>query len=705
MNLGGKMDVSDVLTQGNLWIEAGMALGAAADQLAMADSEIAPVLSKGNFSGLFVPALHWRHIINPKYRDRPVREFLLKGVPRVNVDTARVEEIRKMPDRYIIGVNGKGDYVGYIINDGKADFFPPPGSGTGMAAAIIDSLKVGVVAINPAGIVTVINTAALDILERDRKDLIGLPISGAIPQSKLLDILDTCDSQVVKIKINDKVFLAAHSRIMSNGIACGAVSVFQSVSKLEAISSELETMKSVAAEFSVIFENSYDGIYITDGDGKTLRVNQAYERITGLNRKDLLGRNMKDIVAKGLLDESITFKIKETRAPMTISQKIHGGKEILVSGTPVFNSKGELFRVISNVRDMTQLNNFRRQLQKSQELASQYEYEVKNFRAGQWVRTQLIYNSKVMEETIELALRVARVDSTVLIQGESGAGKEIIANIIHKQSHRAETGSFIKINCGAIPGQLLESELFGYEEGAFTGAKKRGKPGMFELANNGTLFLDEIADLPHELQVKLLRVLQFKEIIRVGGVKTQKINIRLITATSKNLEELMDKGQFRNDLYYRLNVVPIRVPALRERCDDILPLVVFYLDRFNKKYGYSKSFSNEAMETLTRYQWPGNVRELVNLIERLVVTTRGDTISVGDLPKHFPQQEDLLTIVGKSASVSLKEILDAVEKETLVKAFNEHGSSRKAAKALKVSQSAIMRKARKHNLVFKKGWG
>ena len=343
-------------------------------------------------------------------------------------------------------------------------------------------------------------------------------------------------------------------------------------------------------------------------------------------------------------------------------------------------------------------------MKKSLEIASQYEYEVKNLRARQWVRTQLIYSSKKMEETIELALRVARVDSTVLIKGESGAGKEIIANIIHKQSHRSETGSFIKINCGAIPGQLLESELFGYEEGAFTGAKRLGKPGMFELANNGTLFLDEIADLPQELQVKLLRVLQFKEIIRVGGTKTQKINIRLITATSKNLEEMMKKGEFRNDLYYRLNVVPITAPALRERSDDILPLVVFYLDQFNKKYDYSKRFSNEAMEILTDYQWPGNVRELVNLIERLVVTTKGDTISVKDLPSSIPQKENLFTLMENHHTGSLKEIMDTVEKEALLKAFKENGSSRKAAKALKISQSSIMRKARKHNMTFKKGW-
>lgn len=697
------MIIADFVQQDSLWVDSDLPLAEAAKQLAAAEADIAPVFFHGRFEGLFVPSLHWRHVVSPEFKGRPVRNYLLTDLPMVNMETTAIEQIEDMQEPFVIVVNAAGAYVGHIVRDSPPLFLPARPEAS-MGAFIIDSLALGVVAIDMKGVVILANPAALILLNIKENGLVGLPISQVIPQSRLGDVLTSGKSQVIKVNVGENSFFAAHSLVKANGVPCGAVSVFQNISRFESAVIELEAMKDVAAEFSAIFENSYDGIYITDGKGKTLRVNQAYERITGLRRKELLGKNMKEIVNKGFLSESITFKIKESRIPMTISQKINGGKEILVSGTPVFNDKGDLHRVVSNVRDMTELNNFRRQLKKSRELASQYEYELKELRASQWVRTQLIYSSKKMEETIELALRVARVDSTVLIKGESGAGKEIIANIIHKQSHRSETGSFIKINCGAIPGQLLESELFGYEEGAFTGAKRLGKPGMFELANNGTLFLDEIGDLPHELQVKLLRVLQFKEIIRVGGVKTQKINIRLITATSKNLEELLKKGEFRNDLYYRLNVVPITAPALRERPDDILPLVVFYLDQFNKKYDYSKSFSSEAIEVLTSYQWPGNVRELVNLIERLVVTTRGDIISVADLPSSIPQKEDLAGIVGNHTADSLKEILDAVEREALVKAFKDHGSSRKVAGALKISQSAVMRKARKHHVGFRQEW-
>ncbi|SDP49927.1 PAS domain S-box-containing protein [Desulforhopalus singaporensis] len=697
------MQISDLLQPKNIWLEAETQLGIATSQLSMAQTEAAPVRSDATFLGLFVPSLHWRHIINPEYRHRPVKEYLLQDLPKVDINATNASEIDEISCCFIIVTNTTGDYVGHIIKD--RPFLPlAPGPDTALTTAIIDSLPIGTIAMDLKETVVYANDAVLKTTGLTRRDLIGLPISDTLFRKKLSTIPAGADCEIVVI--NGKTLMATCSKIKIQGNSCGTVAVFQNISRADNLPSglELEAMKNIAVEFSAIFENSYDGIYITDGEGNTLRVNQAYERITGLNRKNLLGKNMKEIVAKGLLNESITFKIRKSRVPLTISQKIHGGKEILVSGTPVFDEKGELSRVVSNVRDMTELNNFRRQLKKSQERASQYEYEVKNLRASQWVRTQLVYGSKKMEETIDLALQVARVDSTVLVNGESGTGKEIIANIIHRQSQRAETGSFIKINCGAIPGPLLESELFGYEEGAFTGAKKQGKPGMFELANNGTLFLDEIADLPQELQVKLLRVLQFKEIIRVGGVKTQKINIRLITATSKNLDELMAKGEFRTDLYYRLKVVPITVPPLRERPDDILPLTAFYLNRFNKQYNYSKGLSKDAQEVLVTHKWPGNVRELVNLVERLVVTTRGNVITTDDLPTSISRQKDQLTKIAPHTAGSLQEILDAVEKETLVRAFREHGSSRKVASALKISQTSAMRKARKHKLVFKKGW-
>ena len=462
----------------------------------------------------------------------------------------------------------------------------------------------------------------------------------------------------------------------------------------------IEELRKSAEELRVIFENSYDGIYITDGDGNTLRVNRAYEKITGLDRKNLIGRNMKDIVNEGLISKSITFMIQEQRKPITITQIIRGEKEILVSGVPVFDQDGNLIRVITSVRDMTELNNMRNELIETSNLAEGYKQELIKLSMLQG-RQEFIFNSKVMFDIYDLALRIAKVDSTVLIYGESGVGKEVVANVIHEQSPRSQHGSFIKLNCGAIPSDLLESELFGYEEGAFTGAKKSGKMGIFELADGGTLFLDEIGNLSLSLQAKLLRVLQFQEFMRIGGVEPKKIDTRLIAATSKNLDELLETGEFRKDLYYRLHVVHITIPPLRERPEDILPIMFHYLKIYNQKYSMDKTLSHNARELMINYQWPGNVRELKNCIERILVISKGSVIQSSDLPNRilssfknsFNQINEL---------DSLKNMLDQVERDALINAFNTHRSTRKVAYALGISQSAVMRKIKKHNLSIDK---
>lgn len=699
------MLLADILIKDGLRIDGDVSLMYAAQRLASEFCESAPVFLGYQFVGLFIPEECWRQLTRLDCQQQMVKEFISKDY-HAFAESTEVNPIILNSNKHLIGVDEDGKYVGHLPkkyllkekekneNNNEQDFLH----------LIFDSLAVGVVAIDTGGVINFANKTAVDILKVKKSDLTGNTINAIIPKSQLTKAAFESRTQITTVSINDSALVVAHNPIVKNGGVCGAVSVFQDMAKFEGIATELESMKALAAEFKAIFENSYDGIYITDGDGYTLRVNKAYERITGLRRDELLQKNMKDIVAKGMISESLTFKIKKTRTPMTITQKIHGGKEILVSGVPVFNENGELARVITNVRDMTELNNIRTQLEKSRELASLYEKELKELRASQIEDPDFISNSKKMNETLELAFRVAKVDSTVLIQGESGVGKEIIANLIHKYSPRSITGPFIKINCSAIPADLLESELFGYEEGAFTGAKKNGKPGMFELAHNGTLFLDEIGTIPGELQVKLLRVIQFNEIMRLGGVQAQKVNIRLLTATSKNLEDLMNEGKFREDLYYRLKVVPIRVPPLRERKDDIFPLTVYYLDKFNQKYKLSKRFSKEAMDALTLYQWPGNVRELMNLIERLVVTTPKDIIRLDELPSSITGNGKLSNFIQKASGESLKEVLNLVEKEALVRAFKDFKTTRKVGEALKISQSAVMRKVQKHNLQFKRGW-
>jgi len=311
---------------------------------------------------------------------------------------------------------------------------------------------------------------------------------------------------------------------------------------------------------------------------------------------------------------------------------------------------------------------------------------------------QFIVHSGCMKELTKMAIRVAKVDSTVLIQGESGVGKELIADVIHAHGVRNK-GPLIKINCGAIPENLLESEFFGYEPGAFSGASRKGKIGLFELANGGILFLDEIGDMPLNLQVKLLRVLQDKEITRVGGIRPIKVNIRILTGTNRNLGEMINNRQFRQDLYYRLNVVPIHVPALRERREDIPVLTNYFLEYFNNKYltsSTSKQLAPEVVDCFMKHDWPGNVRELENLMERLIVTTAQPYISVNDLPPWLDKSHSSYT--GDSESISLRCAVEDTERKLLQYAFSRYKSTYEVARVLEINQSTVVRKAAKYGI-------
>lgn len=305
--------------------------------------------------------------------------------------------------------------------------------------------------------------------------------------------------------------------------------------------------------------------------------------------------------------------------------------------------------------------------------------------------------SGAMQNVLNLAVRVAGVDSSVLITGETGTGKEVLARTVHEYSRRIGN-SFVKLNCGAIPEEMLESELFGYETGAFTGAGRGGKPGLIEMADGGTLFMDEIAELSLKLQVKLLRVLQEREIMRLGGVKSKKVDFRLITATNRDLEELVRLKEFRADLFYRLNVVPLAVPPLRERKADIIPLAAYFLKRLNSKYGMNKEISPEVMQNLLKYDWPGNVRELENTVERLVVISDTNQILLKTLLENTGLENTRVAGSSENSLLYLRNVLEHKEKLLILKVAQECGTTREMAVALGVSQSAVVKKMRKYGI-------
>ena len=330
-----------------------------------------------------------------------------------------------------------------------------------------------------------------------------------------------------------------------------------------------------------------------------------------------------------------------------------------------------------------------------QTLHSHYEVELKSLRHDDGDGKYVI-RSKRMLEVKALALRVAQVDSTVLIHGESGVGKEMVAELIHNNGKRNKH-PFIKINCASIPESLLESELFGHAPGAFTGASSKGKAGLFEAAHKGTIFMDEVGEMPLPLQSKLLRVLQEKEITRVGDRKPITVDVRIITATNRDLEAMVQEKSFRKDLFFRLNVVPVHVPPLRERHEAIVPLIYHFLGKYNKRFGFSRQLDPEVVDMLTGYAWPGNVRELENVIERMVVVTAGEVIGAGEVPETIRRPASS-QVLPKLSGRSLREILDEVEAAAIGEALKTHGSTRKAAQALGINQSTVVRKATRYGL-------
>lgn len=449
----------------------------------------------------------------------------------------------------------------------------------------------------------------------------------------------------------------------------------------------------LTAELMEAINSSYDGIWITDGNGKTVYINKAIERITRLKSKDVIGKHMQELVDKGIFNKSATLKVLKEKKTVTIMQKVHTGIETIVTGNPRFDESGKITSVISNVRDITELNALKKQLEIIEKQNQRYHLELSNLKLKYNEMNQIIYKSKIMQTMIEKAVRVAKFDTMILLLGESGVGKEGIAQLIHDSSPRKEFGTFIRVNCSALPENLLESELFGYKGGAFTGALQQGKPGMFELANNGTILLDEIGELPLGIQAKFLRVLQESEVIRLGDTKPIKINTRIIAATNRDLKKMVKDGNFREDLYYRLNVVPLIVPPLRERKEDIPFLTHYFMNSFNKKYDLNKSLTQDIIQVFIDYPWPGNVRELKNLIERLVVTTEEDIIQTEHIPPFlFVNQTPMKE--GKS----LRYLLEHYEKEVISKALNLYGSTYKAAEILGVSQSTMARKAQKYGV-------
>lgn len=443
-------------------------------------------------------------------------------------------------------------------------------------------------------------------------------------------------------------------------------------------------------DFEMIVETSFDGILVSDGEGNVLFVNESYVRNTGIQKEEIVGHNIRELLNPVWMKESAVLLALERQKPISFYHITKNGNHVMSTGTPIFKGD-QIHRVVVNTRDISEIYALKEELGKAKAMEKLYlEQEDAQRPEGE---DAIVVKNQKMRKIYAIAEKVASFDTTVLITGESGVGKELIARHLHNKNRFRNQKPFITINCGAVPENLLESELFGYEEGSFTGGLKGGKKGIIENCEGGTLFLDEIGEMSLNLQVKLLRVLENRTIVRLGSSEEIPVDVRIIAATNRSLEAMVKEKTFRDDLFYRLNVINIAVPNLRERIDEIAPLALTFLKKFNRQYGQQKKLSFEVIKELELHTWKGNVRELRNTLENMVVLSNNEYLQLDDIPwlKAEIREEP-------SQGRGLTQMLEEYERQILVNAKEKYGSSRKIAAALRMDQSTVVRKMNKYGI-------
>ncbi len=563
---------------------------------------------------------------------------------------------------------------------------------------IIQSISNGILVTDISGNIEFINYQAEGILGMKSKDIL---------YRYILDVLPLTGPQVIKCLKTGRPQLGHHiigknisivlniSAIHKEQQVLGAVCCFQGMQEFEASAKKLESYRRQNVELSAIFKSSSDGIWVCDKDGRVIDINPASEKFNGLIAKDIIGKHVSEFIKSGLVDHSVTLEVLEKKKQITVSQYILKTKtSLLVTATPAFNEKGDIFMVVLNERDMTQLNHLTKQLEEHRKVTEKMKNELAELAMLEMKNEGIIAVSESMKQCLRIAHKLANIKaSNILILGESGTGKGLLAKFIHQN----DKNPFVQINCAALPESLLEAELFGYEKGAFTGASEHGKVGLFELAQGGTIFLDEIGELPLSSQAKLLKYLDDHEVIRIGGTKPKKIDCTVVAATNRDLEELVKSKKFRQDLFYRLNIFTIRIPALRERPEDIFELINFFLQKYNKQYHQKRRIVPEAYALLQTYSFPGNIRELNNIIQKVVVMSENEDVDEQML-KRIERKiaASNYTDFHSKKDARIKDQLTSLEKEILRTTMSQFKSTREMAKHLGTSQPTIVRKMKKY---------
>ncbi|MGP4080985.1 sigma 54-interacting transcriptional regulator [Pseudalkalibacillus sp. R45] len=560
---------------------------------------------------------------------------------------------------------------------------------------VLSSSHDGVIAIDRTRKITIFNKSAEGMTGLENAEVIGKEITDIIPNSELPRILNHGKTEVNKEQVLDngrKIITTRTPMIDDKGNIIGAFAVFKDITEVVEMAEEVTSLKSVQTMLEAIIHSSQEAISVVDEEGKGLMVNPAYTRLTGLKSEDIYGKPATTDISEG---ESMHMRVLRTRKPVRgVRLKVGPNRrDVVVNVAPVIVD-GKLKGSVGVIHDISEIQSLTAELQRARQIIRTLE--------AKYTFSDIIGDSSEMKFAIEQAKLGASTPATVLLRGESGTGKELFAHAIHNSSS-LKYNKFVRVNCAAISESLLESELFGYEEGAFSGAKKGGKRGLFEEANGGSIFLDEIGELSSDTQAKLLRVLQENEIIRVGGTKAIPIKVRVIAATNVNLEKRIIEGSFREDLYYRINRLPIFIPPLRERKEDIGKLCDHLIRKLNQDYGRNiEGVTKEGIVYLCQYHWPGNVRELENILGRAIIhlSFHESWIDVTSIPSLDTDAQPRMEVsIAQGTNDSLQTQVDQFEKDLIQKTLNEcNGNKTKTAKKLDVSLRNLYYKIDKYNI-------
>ncbi|SDE79274.1 sigma 54-interacting transcriptional regulator [Sporomusa acidovorans] len=575
------------------------------------------------------------------------------------------------------------------------------------ADQIFVSMANGLLVTDENDVITVFNPAAERILGIPACQAIGSKAQAIIPGSRLHIVAKTQQAELgCRQSIGRLSIITNRTPIITDGQVRGTLAIFEDISVLEAVTDELKAVKELKERLQLVLESVQDGICVVDRDGYITYVNPAYTELVSQSKRELIGQNVRQLSPQGARSQVLA-----SGQPVIGSLAAKPGGVTLIANVSPIVVDGELTGAVSVVKNVNEVHKLLDILSHVSAKAEYLEQELRRTQKPGPSFHKFIGQSGKVREALAIAAKAAVSTATVLIIGESGTGKELVAEGIHYGSRRAE-GPFIRVNCAAIPESLLESELFGHEKGAFTGAVRQ-KPGKFSLADKGTIFLDEIGELSKSMQAKLLRVLQHKEFARVGGETLFKVDVRIIAATNRDLTQMVTNGEFREDLYYRLHVIPILLPPLRERVEDIPILVDHFLQKISGEQGkVINGIASEVLAGLMAYRWPGNVRELENVIERMVTLTDGSRLVTADLPLYLRGgKEEVLLAVNEQTAALPPSLTDTTvlswaeyEKRIIALALTQYGSYNAAGKALGLTHKTVAAKAQKYGIKKAVSW-